>query len=274
MVPMWFIAAMMVYFVITMFMGGMRWSFLVLPNPKFKDFWNFTKATYVGSFSSLFFPSAVAGDLVKWLPLMEKYKDVSKTKLAGSVLIDRVIGFSAFTVVGFLALVTGKIFHYQFPDILLWLFGGLALGVTVFYALVFTLDFDKIFEKYFKNIKILQKVLEIIDLLKNENKKRILIVFMISLIGEPIWMLPFWFYSLIFHVGISLLQVYIFVPVISLILVLPISVAGFGARENLFLFFFTALGYPDEKILLMSTFGGLLGILNALLGGLFVLLPF
>ena len=57
-------------------------------------------------------------------------------------------------------------------------------------------------------------------------------------------------------------------PVISLILVLPISVAGFGARENLFLLFFSQLGIADEKILLMSTFNGIMLVLNALIGGL------
>jgi hypothetical protein len=85
-------------------------------------------------------------------------------------------------------------------------------------------------------------------------------------------MLPTWFYSLIFGVGISIVQVYLFVPIISLILVLPISVAGFGARENLFLYFFSQLGFADEKILLVSTFGGIIGILNALVGGLLLLI--
>jgi glycosyltransferase 2 family protein len=263
-VPKWFVVAMILYNFVASIFGGLRWSVLVIGKPKWRDVWNFTRANYLGGFYSLFFPTAVAGDLLKWLPLLAKYEHLSKTKLASSVLIDRVIGFSAFAVVGFLALLTGKIFNYQFPIILLWLFSGLVLGVVVFYILVFTVDFDKLIGKIPK----LHKVLEIIDLLKNENKKRIMICFGISFISEPIWLLSTWFYSLIFHVGISLLQVYIFLPIISLILVLPISVAGFGARENLYLLFFSQLGFPDEKILLVSTFGGILGILISLIGGL------
>jgi glycosyltransferase 2 family protein len=270
-VPKWFVVGMLVYFAVSMFIGGIRWSFLVIEKPKFRDFWNFTRATYLGGFYSLFFPTMVAGDMVKWLPLLEKYPNLSKTKLAASVLIDRVVGFSAFTLVGFLALVAGKSQGYQFPDALLWLFSGLAAGVITFYVLVFTIDFDKIFIKLSERFKLVSKALEIVDLLKSGNKKRILICFLISLVGEPIWMLPIWFYNLIFNVGISLLQVFLFVPVISLILVLPISVAGFGARENLFLYFFSGLGFADEKILLVSTFGGLMSILNALVGGLLLL---
>ena len=267
-VPLWFVVAILIYIFITIFIGGARWSMLVLENPKFIDFWNFTKACYIGGFYGLFFPSMVVGDMIKWLPLQKKYENLSKTKLAGSVIIDRVIGLSAFITVGFLALVSGKLLKYQFPDVLLWLFGGLALGTVVFYLLVFTVDFERFFSKY----KILQKVIEVVDLLKKENKKRILKVYLISLVAEPVWMLPVWFYSLIFSAGISLLQVYIFMPVIALILVLPISIAGFGARENLYLYFFGALGFADEKILLVSTFGGILGVLNSLIGGLFILL--
>lgn len=268
MVPKWFVVAMIIFNVMVSFIGGIRWSVLVLEKPKLRDFWNFTRATYMGGFYALFFPTAVAGDLIKWLPLLEKYKELSKTKLAGSVLVDRVIGFSAFTTIGFIALVSGKLLHYQFPDVLLWFFSGLLVGVVVFYVLVFTIDFDKLIGRMPK----LKRVLEVVDLLKSENKKRILICYGISLVSEPIWMLPVWFISQIFHVGFSLLQIYIFLPVISLILVLPISMAGFGARENLYLFFFSKLGFADEKILLVSTFGGLIGVLNSLIGGLFTLI--
>jgi glycosyltransferase 2 family protein len=267
-VPIWFVVAVLIYMVFSVFIGGARWSFLVIKEPKFVDFWNFTKATYIGTFYGLFFPTAVAGDLVKWLPLLKIYKDVSKTRLAGSVVIDRVIGLSAFITMAFVALIVGKILHYQFPDVLLWLFSGLVLGAITFYLLVFTIDFEKLFGR----IRILKKVLEVVNLLKVEDKRRILKVYLLALVGEPIWMMPVWFYSLIFHAGISLLQVYIFMPVIALILILPISVAGFGARENLYLYFFGALGFVDEKILLVSTFGGIMGILSALLGGLLILL--
>jgi len=268
MVPIWFVVALILFNAIVAFIGGLRWSVLVLEKPKFRDVWNFTRATYLGGFYAIFFPTAVAGDLLKWLPLLEKYKHLSKAKIAASVLVDRVTGFTAFTTVGFIALLTGRLFKYQFPLALLWLFSGLLLVVITFYVLVFTVDFDKLIGRFPK----LHKILEIIDLLKSENKKRILICYAISLFSEPIWMLPVWFISLIFHVGISLLQVYIFIPVMSLILVLPISVAGFGARENLYLLFFSALGFADEKVLLVSTFSGIMGILNALVGGLMTLI--
>ena len=249
MVSWWMVLLLLVYLTVLMFIGGVRWAYLVLPNPKLKDFLLFTKAVYTGGFYGLFFPSAIGGDVLKWLPLVEKYPELSKATLAGSVLI---------------ALLVGRWLKYPFPDPLLWLFAGLTFGVLVFYVLVFTIDFDKIFGRF----KWLSFVLEVVDLLKNEKKMRILVCLGISVVCEPLWLLPNYFYSLIFGAGATLLNVFIFMPVISLILVLPISVAGFGARENLFLLFFSQLGIADEKILLMSTFNGIMLVLNALIGGL------
>lgn len=263
-VPWWVVVLLLVYMAISMFLGGWRWAILVLGKVSRKDVLAFTGATYAGSFYSLFFPSSVGGDLLKWTTLMKKYPEISKLKLAGTALIDRVIGFSAFAVSAMMALIVGKIMHYWFPDILFWLFLGINIALIVFYLLVFSLNFEKIWGKY----RILRKLLEIVDLLKSSNKKRIISCFFISLISEPVWMLMTWFSSLMFNAGINLLQVFIFMPIISLILVLPISWAGFGARENLFLFFFGQLGFSAEKLLLVSAFNGIIGVLNALLGGL------
>jgi hypothetical protein len=266
-VPWWVIVALLVYMAFSMLVGGLRWAILVMGKVNWDDVLVFTKATYVGSFYSLFFPSSVGGDLLKWTALTKKYPEISKLKLMGTALIDRVIGFSAFSVTALMALVVGKLLKYQFPEILFWLFLGINFTLVVFYILVFSLDFEKILNKF----KFLEKLLEIVDLLKNSNKKRILICFFISLVSEPIWMLMTWFNSLIFRANINLIQVFIFMPIISLILVLPISWAGFGARENLYLMFLGQLGISAEKILLVSTFSGIMGVLNALLGGIVLL---
>ena len=265
--PLWVVVALLAYMAVSMMIGGLRWSVLVLEKVKFRDVLAFTRATYAGAFYSLFFPSMVGGDLLKWTALMKKYPEISKLKLAGTALIDRVIGFSAFAVIALIALTVGKLLKYQFPDVLWWIFLGINFALVLFYVLVFSLDFEKILSKY----KFLKKLLDLVDLLKNSNKKRILICFLISIVAEPVWLLMTWFTSLTFKANIRLLEVFIFMPIISLILVLPISWAGFGARENLFLVFFGQLGIPAEKLLLVSAFGGILGILNALLGGLILL---
>ena len=140
-VPWWVVVVLLAYMGISMILGGLRWSILVLGKVKFSDVMAFTRATYAGCFYSLFFPTSVGGDLLKWTSLIQKYAGVSKLKLAGTALIDRVIGFSAFSVAALIALITGKLLKYQFPDILLWLFLGINGALVFFYILIFCIDF-------------------------------------------------------------------------------------------------------------------------------------
>jgi len=253
---------------ISMLIGGLRWAILVLGKAKFSDILIFTKAAFTGSFYSLFFPSSVGGDLLKWTTLLTKYPEISKLKLAGTALIDRVIGFSAFSFLAFLSLSLGKILKYQFPQILFWLFLGINMALVVFYVLVFGLDFEKITFKH----KFSSRLLEIVDLLKNSNKKRIITCFLISLLAQPFWMMISWYLFVSLGVDLKPIQIFIFMPIVSLILILPISFAGFGARENLYVYFLAPLGYSVEKLLFVSTFSGVMGILMALVGGLMLLI--
>jgi len=254
--------------IISMLIGGLRWAILVLGRANLKDILIFTKASFTGSFYALFFPSSVGGDLLKWTTLLKNYPQISKLKLAGTALIDRVIGFSAFSLMAMISLILGKILKYQFPDILFWLFLGINIALIIFYLFVFRLNFEKMAGKY----KFLNKLLEIVDLLKNSNKKRIILCFLISMLAQPFWMMISWYLFNSLGIDLKLIQVFIFMPIISLILILPISWAGFGARENLYLYFLVPLGYSAEKLLFASTFSGVMGILMALLGGLMLLI--
>lgn len=261
--PLWLIVGYLGYSFLLSMLAAYRWSLLLFDKPKIKEIITFTRAAYMGTFYALFLPTSMAGDLIKWVPIHKKYPDLRKAKLLSSVLIDRVVGFSTFVLVGFVSLVAGKMLNFNFPDYLFWVFLGLFVAIIGFYVMVFNFDIEKFLEK----IPVLSKLVHVVDLLKNENKVRILKCLAISMLCSFACIIPVWIIGMAFNVGFSLMSVFVFVPIISMLLALPISVAGFGGREYLFVFFFSQIGIADEKILLVSTFMGLMGILNSLIGG-------
>ncbi|MFA5828084.1 MAG: lysylphosphatidylglycerol synthase transmembrane domain-containing protein [Candidatus Shapirobacteria bacterium] len=267
-VPVWATLSILVYFLFGNILWSWRWSMLLLDKPRFKDIWEFTKASYIGNFYSIFLASTIGGDLVKWMPLMKRYPNLSKTRLMSSVLLDRMIGMSAFSAMAFIVVIVGKLLGYQFPDALFWFFIILFVGFCLFYILVFFFDF----EKFVGKVAVLKKVFELMIVLKKENKNRVFKVLLFSFLWEPIWTIAYWLYSLIFDAGIGLIPIFIFVPIINLIIALPISIAGFGPREGLFVYFFSQIGIPSEKILLVSTYSGIIGVLCALIGGVMILI--
>ena len=266
----WFVVVTIFISLLGIGLVSWRWSMLLIKKPKLKDVKVFNKSSLAGSFYSLFFPTSVAGDLLKWMIVDEKYPELSKSRLLGSVILDRFIGMSIFVVVGFIMLLFGEIDRSLIPFWVWLIFIGLFVACLIFYVGVGFFDLSK--SKLWQ-IKFLNKFKDVAELVNKENRKQIFKAVGISLVSEMLWICQIWFVCWYFGTGLTIVSIFVFVPIISMILSLPISFAGFGAREQLYVLFFGALATSTESILLTSTYSGLIGIVIALIGGLVSLTP-
>lgn len=267
-VPIWFVFFSLLYQFLILLLIAYRWTILVFEKPKLLDIWNFVKAIYIGMFYSLFFPSSGAAiDAVKWVPLTKRYPDLSRSKLLGTLVLDRILTLTAFYLMAFVSLIGAKLAGFNFPSYLFLIISIIFLVFTLLFVFLINGKLDILFNK----VPYLRSLKEVNSLLKE--RKRIIKCACIGLVTEVLWLLPIWIISNMFGAGFSLLSVYVFVPLITTILILPISFSGFGAREQLYLYFFGQLGLNNEKILLVSTFFGMIGIVSCLLGGIFMFTP-
>jgi hypothetical protein len=200
---------------------------------------------------------------LKWFSILKKYPEITKTKLLSSIFLDRVVGFTIFIFTAFLASIIALMTDINIPKYLVQIFGGFFLGVLMFYILVFGVNLEKIFKKF----PFLKKGEEMVALIKSENKIRIARALLVSLVTEILWIGQTYFISQIFGAGFSLLSVFVIIPMVAMVLLLPISIAGIGARDSMYLVFFGNLGYEPAKILAVSTFTGILAILGSLVNG-------
>ena len=269
-IKVWFLIINILICLMAVALGSYRWSLLLIKKPKLKDTWIFTKSSLAASFYGLFLPTSVAGDLLKWIIVDEKYPEIHKTKILGSVVLDRIVGLSMFMFVGLIMIIVALIYGVKLPILVVLLFGGLFLICLVFYIMIyfFNSKVNELFKfKFFKRFE------NISELITKENLGQIGKCLTLSLFTEFIWVAQMWFISWYFGANLSFFSILVFLPVISMILILPISIAGFGAREQLFLFFFVSGNVTKESILLTSTFAGMLGVVTALIGGLVTLTP-
>lgn len=262
-VPVWFVLANIVLSFFIVFLISIRWSLLLFHKLKFKTMLTFTRATFLASFYSLFFPTAIAGDILKWMVIDYKYPEISKTRVLGSVVLDRFIGFSMFMFLGLISAIVGRKNGLIIPDNIYYLLIILTLVCLVIYVIIYFFDVSKLLPK----LTFLHRLDEAFDLLKDRNRSQIVKCLLMSAVSEFCWILQMWFVGIMVGADLGLLSVFVFIPIISMILVLPISIGGFGARESLFLFFFSQTGSSNESIVLMSIFLGILGVINALFGG-------
>jgi hypothetical protein len=94
---------------ISVFLISFRWSLLLIKKPRLSDVLVFAKSSFISSFYGLFFNTSVAGDFFKWMIIERKYPELPKSKLFGSVFLDRFIGLSMFVFLGTVMIFLAKI---------------------------------------------------------------------------------------------------------------------------------------------------------------------
>ena len=135
----WFVVLNIILSLVALCLISFRWSMLLIKKPKFRDVIVFTKSSLSASFYGLFFPTSVAADLLKWVIIDEKYPNIPKSKLLGSVILDRFIGLSMFIFVGLLMIFFGGGGKYL-PLWVKLLFSGLFFGCLIFYLSLLFFD--------------------------------------------------------------------------------------------------------------------------------------
>lgn len=262
-VPFWFVLVNIFFSFLILVLISVRWSLLLFPKIKIKTVLTFTRANFLATFYSLFFSTAVVGEVAKWIVIDGEYPKITKTKVLGSVVLDRFIGFSIFMLLGLISAVVGRNSGLIIPETVFYVLVIGCLACFVVYFIIYFFDASKILPK----LTLLHKLDDAFELFRDKNRVQIIKCLLMSVLSELSYILQIWFVASQFGVNLSLLAVFVFVPIISLILVLPISIGGFGAREQLYLFFFSQFSASNESILLMSAFLGILGVFNSLFGG-------
>jgi len=224
--------------------------------------------TLVGRFFSLFLPGNVGGDLVRIYDLSRFSK--KGINALTSVAADRLFGILASIILAILALCVGGRMSEQ-PRLTLIVFGMASLflfGNWVFFSerlanlIVGFLDkirltwvvnkltiLFKAFAQFKDHKDVLLKSLILSIIIRFST---VLTVFVLSLsLG---WDLSFWYFL-------------IYVSLISIVIVVPISINAIGIREGAFIYFFAQAGIPapDSFTLSLLLFSWL--IVNSLLGG-------
>ena len=246
-----FIFAVLIYMV-TIYISTIRWRLLLHEKFGMK---RLVSLYFIGSFFNHLLPGIIGGDAVKAYYL---YRDTGRGSSAvASVFMDRYIGFTALMLVGLTAFPFG--FSYFRGSYIEWV---LPLIVLLFVAgsfFVFGLRIGR-------GIKLLSGFYDYFTLYK-EKKTVIVKTLLLSLIIQTLVIFAVYVLSRGLQVDVPLLPLFIFIPVISTIASLPISISGLGVREASFVLLFGLLGISPVQATAVS-FAWFLSVATGSLPGL------
>lgn len=222
----------------------------ILANENKLKFLGVLRIYYIGKLFNTFLPSTIGGDAIKSKKL---HSILNSSNGYSSVFMERFTGLIA---VLFIAIISSTIFASEIPDhIRFMILFGFLPALTLLSLAVWSKTLEhKIVEPiitsgFLTSYRISNKIEKFYKSLQDyRNQKKIVaesfmlsLVFHIVLIGLNI--------SFAYAIGINISPIYFFIviPVAAIILFLPISVGGFGAREIIYISLLTQAGVTPAK---------------------------
>lgn len=232
----YFLLAVLTY-VFCISISTIRWRLLLPERFEFKRLFSLY---FIGSFFNHLLPGIVGGDAVKAYYV---YKETGNgTSAVASVFMDRYIGFTALIFVGLAAFPFG--FGYLKGSYIEWI---LPLLAVLFIGGSFMILGLRIGQR----IKFLSGLYEHFALYK---KKRGVIVktLLISLAVQTTVIFAVYIISVGLRTGVPLLPLFIFVPIVTAVASIPISISGIGVREASFVLLLGTLGISPAQATAVS----------------------
>jgi len=251
-------------------LGVLQWRFL-LKNSNIKI--SYPKALvyyYTGLFFNNFLISLFGGDIFRVYDIT-RHSGKNSTAIS-TVFLDRLIGLMAMV---FLALIFGiisvKILHSNY---ILVPVGGffifLLFIILFFYFKNFAKKFQLVTEKILPKF-IFQKLREVYNGINYFKNHRMLILFLLlnSLIIQLLRISSHYIAALSLNINnISIWYFYIFVPVIFVTALLPISIGGLGIRESMGVVLFGYVGITSGLAFSIEFVAYLIGVFASVPGGI------
>jgi len=226
----YFFLASLLYIVIVA-IAALRWQLLL--DEQYPTHQLFS-LYFIGSFFNHILPGTVGGDSVKIYYL---YKDTRRSGSSiGSVFLDRYIGLVALLFIG---LVSSIIANRELSQIgLQWLIPSVLAVFIAGSLLVFGLRIGKRFS-------FMRNFYDYFHLYLNK-KATMVKTFILSLI------IHFLTIGMVFVIALGMGQrlpftaLFVFMPIISTVTTIPITISGFGVREGAFTLLFGLIGIPPQ----------------------------
>lgn len=215
------------------------------------------------SLAGFVLPGGLAQDVVRGVQLNSLF---GKPKAAlSAMLLDKYFGIIAILPLGVAALLV--VGHLLPRTISLMFFAGL-LG-----AVVVTLFARPLSEVWLKGIKLPEKVRSLLAIIADHigMSRSFAGLLSLSLLIQILRSAATVALFYAFDVGINPVLAFVYIPVVVIVIIAPISIGGLGVREGVLLALFLPLGADAERLVLVGLTGMLIELVSALPGFWYIL---
>ncbi len=256
------------FFVATQLLSTHRWR-TILAKDMDLPYTKLLSIYFIGMFFNNFLPTMVGGDVIKGYYLYKRSRrgDVSVT----SIFMDRYSGFTALIFLTTISVIVGYpvikgtplpgflvllIAAYVSASLIIWV-GPLHNWAMMIMAKIHFYGINKKIDSLYK------------ALMGYKSHPDILIkVFCYSIVVQAGMIICYWLLGVGLGMELSIIYFFLFIPLATVISMLPISLAGLGIREGAFVYLFTSAGATPEEALTLSLMWFAIMVFVSIAGGI------
>jgi uncharacterized protein (TIRG00374 family) len=270
--PLWVFLASLCLYAVGYVLSTLRWQGLLAAEGLRLPLARLILLYFEGAFFNLFLPSLIGGDIFRGYAI---YKLTRHDAAVASILVDRLSGFAALMGIAVLAL---GLAHPGVGDVQVTV---MILAVTlVFVAVVATLSSPRLSALASALLSRLglarfqPRLHGMVQSLQRYRGHRGALgqALLLSAALQALIILVYYLIGRSLGLAVPLGYFFLYVPLITVLAMLPISVAGLGVREGGVVYFFAKVGVDGGSALGMSLIWFSLTALVSSLGGLALLL--
>jgi glycosyltransferase 2 family protein len=245
-----------------------RWRMLMRPLMPVLSLGHLFGIYCIGLFFNLTFPTVVGGDVVKVYYAGRPSKRYAQSFAA--TFLDRDAGMFAMMIIACVATIIHPVTVPRIPvSLIIWC---TTAGFVIANILLFTPSLHQQLSRMLPSLRMSRlagKIDAISDAFQVMGRHWIVLVnsFIISLINQVLVILVTWIMALGLRLEIPVLYFLVFVPVITLISMIPISLNGMGLREYAFVSLFGAIGLAPASCMALGLISSAVIVLSSLPGG-------
>lgn len=252
-----------------------RWQILMRVQGMQMSWRRGTMLFFVGLFFNLFMPGYTGGDFARMYYLMREFPDKKKEAIL-TIVMDRLIGVLVLMITAVLTTTIRWNWLQKTPEVsvLLWVLISMLVGFAILTVGSFLVSGLKLANRLPRHTPFRDRLIETSDAYRLFAKSK-WSLFWAFLLSFPVL---FSFYGAFYcaarayNAGVSLLDMFTIMPIVTAIISLPITPSGIGFRETLIEILLRDLAnVPNEVGVLISLVGFAYFVLFGVVGGIIYL---
>ena len=223
----------------------------------------------IGLFFNLTFPTVVGGDVVKMYYAGRPSKMYAQSFAA--TFLDRDAGMLAMLIIACAVILVHPVTVPGIPvSLIIWgvlaafIAGNIAIFAPYFHRRLINLLHRLRMGKIAAKIDMISSAFQVMG----KHPALLLGALLISLVNQLLVIAVTWIMAIGLRLHLSPVWFLIFVPVITLISMIPISLNGMGLREYAFMSLFGAIGVARESCIALGLLSSIVIILSSIPGGI------